>query len=57
MHKLGVFTSVHVCHDVAVLCGSEKVIVMCGMTVILFKMPCADFSQFIYVEDAWNICH
>jgi hypothetical protein len=57
VHKLGVFTSVHVCHDVAVLCGSEKVIVMCGMTVILFKMPCADFSQFIYVEDAWNICH
>jgi len=22
VNKLGVFTSVHVCHDVAVLCGS-----------------------------------
>ena len=35
----------------------KKVIVMCGMTVILFEMPRADFSQLIYVEDAWNICH
>lgn len=31
----------------------KKVRVVCGMTVILFKMPCAELSHLICL-DAWN---
>jgi hypothetical protein len=32
----------------------KKVLVVCGMIVILFRMPCAELSQFICLEDTWN---